>query len=71
MYVSFIKHEIYIERHDGKVVWLPLIESGEEGTVIVFLIFWVAINSKCPHIESDTYKENYDGKTQDQYEGNL
>lgn len=71
MYISIAKYELYVERHDGKVVWLPLIERGEEGTVILFLIFWVAINSRCPHIEGDTYKENYHGKIKDQYEGNL
>lgn len=71
MYISIAKYELYVERHGGKVAWLPLIERGEEGTVIVFLIFWVAINSKCLYIEDDTYKEKHYGKTEDQYEGNL
>ena len=71
MYISIAKYELYVERQDGKVVWLPLIERGEEGTVILFLIFWVAINRKCPYIEADTYKEKHYGKIKDQYEGNL
>jgi hypothetical protein len=65
MYVAFIKHEIYIERRNGPVVWKPLFESGEEGLVIVFLVFWIAVNRKCLYEEEDTYRETQYGTQQD------
>lgn len=67
MYLSVFKHEIYIEQQSGSISWLPLVEDGDEGLVIVFLIFWVAINRKCSGLHKNIYLEENYGKGEDKY----
>jgi hypothetical protein len=64
MYIEVAKCEIYIERRNGPIVWKPLIENGEEGLVIVFMVIWIAVNRKSPCLELDDYWEKHDGKKQ-------
>jgi hypothetical protein len=45
MYFEVFRCEIYIERRKGPIVWKPLIENGDEGLVIVFMVFWIAFKS--------------------------
>lgn len=63
MYVSVATFELYIEKRNGDVVWCPQIESGEEGTVLVWLIFWIAFNRK-GQVEEDPSKEKEYGEVE-------
>ena len=64
MYFEVFKCEIYIERRNGPIVWKPLIENGDEGLVIVFMVFWIALSRRNSSLKSDSYLETRDGKKQ-------
>ncbi len=71
MYIKFAKYELYIETNTDKIEWVPLIETGNAGLVVVFLIFWIAANTVALSSLDSVNEENHNGKNQTQHKGNF